>query len=226
MNYILSNIKKKITKEKITHSFKDIIITPFYILTHPLKGFYEFKMEKLRKSYVAIFYLVMMVLTQIISYNGKGFFVNTNNPINFNAFRITLLVLVPVALVTIGNWSITSLFDGKGKMIDIFSVITYSFAPYVWITLPNIVFSNFITLDEVGFYQAFSMIAIVLTGFMIFFGLLVIHEYGLLKTIVTLIFTVLAMGVIIFIVFLFLTIFQQIYSFLYSVYREYVMRFL
>ncbi|MDF2699012.1 MAG: Yip1 domain [Haloplasmataceae bacterium] len=226
MEAILSKLKKIDYKKTFVNILNDLFKVPFYILTHPIKGFSEFKSEKLRKSYVAIFYLVLMFLTLIISYNGNGFLVNQNNPENFNALRIILIVVVPVALITVGNWSITSLFDGKGTMIEIFSVICYSIAPFTWIMLPNIIYSNFLIIEEVGFYEAFQTIAIVLMCFMAFFGLLVIHEYGLLKTFVTLIATVIAIGVIIFIAFLFLTLFQQVYSFGYSVYREYVMRFL
>lgn len=221
---ILKNKTSKIL-DKVKMFLKDIFVTPFYILTHPIKGFEEFKTEGLRKRYVAIFYLIMMCITQIIAYNGKGFLVNNNNPQDYNAFRITLLVIVPVILLTIGNWAFTTLFDGKGKMEEIFSVITYSFAPFVWISLPNILVSNFLIIEEVGFYQAFNMIGIFLTGLMLFFGLLVIHEYGFLKSIVTLIFTIVAIGIIIFIVFLILTIFQQVYSFFESIIREFIMRY-
>jgi len=212
-------------KNVVKMLFNDLFKTPFYLLTHPLKGFEEFKTEGLRKKYVAFFYLFMMALTQVIAYNGRGFLVNTSNADNFNAFRIILLVIVPVVLVTIGNWAFTTLFDGKGNMEEIFSVITYSFAPFVWIALPNILFSNYIIAEEVGFYFAFNTIGIVLTGYMIFFGLLVIHEYGFLKSFVTLVFTIVAIGIIIFIVFLVLTIFQQVYSFLGSIIREFIMRY-
>ena len=204
----------------------DLIKEPFYILFHPIKGFYEFKAENLKKNYVAVFYLLLMIATRILEFNGKGFLVNPNNPNDFNALRIMLLVLVPVFLITVGNWSITSLFDGKGKLNEIFTVICYSFFPYVVIMLPNILYSNFLIISEVGFFNAFSMIAVFGMCFMLFFGLLGIHEYGLLKTIVTIIFTVIAIGVIIFISFLFLTLFQNVYSFVYSFYDEFRSRFL
>ena len=221
-NKIKVNNVRKILSQLWTDLFKE----PFYFLTHPLKGFWEFKFEDRRKNYVAIFYLVLMCITQIISYNKLGFLINRNNPMEFTALKIVLLILVPVVLITIGNWSVTTLFSGKGTMTEIFSVITYSFAPYTWVMLPTIYLSNYVVAEEVVFVNALMTFAVILMVFMAFFGLLVIHEYGLLKSIITLLATVIAIGVMIFIVFLFLTIFQQLYSFIYSIYREYVMRYL
>jgi len=221
----MSRIKDIKYKEMFHKLIKDIFIDPFYILTHPLKGFDEFKFSGMRKRYVAIFYLLMLCLIRIISFNQTGFLVNTNNPDEFNAIKIILLIIVPVVLFTIGNWSFTTLFDGKGKMEEIFSVICYALIPFVWISIPNLIYSNILIAEEVGFYHAFNYLGIFLMIYMAFFGLLVIHEYGVLKNIVSLIFTAVAIGIIIFIGFLILTIFQQLYDFISSIYREFIMRY-
>lgn len=223
---INKRIKQVHVREVLGTLWHDLFKEPFYLLTHPIKGFWEFKHEGRRKNYVAIFYLTLMCITQIIAYNHLGFLINRNNPTQFNALRIILLVVVPVLLITIGNWSVTTLFSGKGSMLEIFSVITYSFAPYTWVMLPTILLSNYVVLEEVVFVSALMSFAVILMIYMAFFGLLVIHEYGLLKSIVTLMATAVSIGVIIFVVFLILTIFQQVYSFFYSIYREYIMRYL
>ncbi len=93
------------------------------------------------------------------------------------------------------------------------------------ITLINIVISNFMTLDELTFYFAIQSFAIVLTGFMLFFGLMMIHEYSVAKNIVTLIATILAIAVILFIIFLMATLFQQIYGFIMTVWDEFKIRY-
>src|SRR5690554_685333 len=114
--------KKTNVKRILKMLYVDLIKTPFYILTHPIKGFEEFKNEGLRKRYVAIFYLIMMCVTQIVAYNGNGFLVNSKNPGEFNALKIILLVIIPVLLVTLGNLAFTTLFEGKGNLEEIFSV--------------------------------------------------------------------------------------------------------
>ena len=213
-------------KSKMKQFYQDCIRMPLYLLTHPIKGFDEFKREKTSKSYVAWFYLVMMILYQVIAFNATGFLVNRNNPKDFNLFLTISLIIFPVAMGTIGNWASTALMDGKGTMTEIFRVICYSFFPIVWLGLTATIISNFITVDEIIFYTFFLSLGTILTGYMMFFGLMGIHEYGLFKNILMLGFTIVAIAVILFVMLLFLSLLQQTFSFIQSVYSEFVMRFL
>lgn len=211
-------------KSKIKTVFNDLFKFPLYILTHPIKGYEEFKYEKKGKTYVAVLYLILMILAVTVAELKTGFLINPIKDQNFNILRTALLVVVPVVLATVGNWSVTSLLDGKGKMLDIFKVITYSLAPYIWFIIPLTFVSNYLILNEVSFYIAFVGIGLFLTGYMLFMGLLVIHEYGLAKTILTIIFTIVAIAIIVFIGILFFTLIQQFTSFVESVYKEFILR--
>lgn len=213
-------------KDMIKNFFHNAFGHPFYLITHPIKGFDEFKREKTSKGEVAVFYLVMMIITQILAYNENGFLINRQNPDDFNLFLTVALVVFPVLIGTVGNWSVTVLMDGKGTMKEIFRIICYAFFPYVWLGLLSTLISNFITIDEVIFFTFFSGMGALLMVYMLFFGLMGIHEYGLLKTIFMIIATVVAIAVILFIMLLFLSLIQQVYSYVSSVYREFVMRFL
>jgi len=206
--------------------FYDCFKMPFYLITHPIKGFDDFKREKTSKLYVAVFYLVMMILTQIIAYNANGFLVNKNDPKDFNLFMTIALVLFPVVIVVIGNWASTALMDGKGTMSDIFRVICYAFFPYVWLGLTATIISNFITTDEIIFFTFFQSFGVLLLAYMVFFGLLGVHEFGLLKNILMIGFTVVAIAVILFVMLLLFSLGQQVYSFIKSIISEFVMRFL
>ncbi|MDD3106734.1 MAG: Yip1 family protein [Bacilli bacterium] len=206
--------------------FYEAFSRPFYLITHPIKGFDEFKREKTSRGDIAIFYLVMMIITQIVAYNKNGFLVNLNNPDDFNLFLTIALVIFPVFIITIANWSSTVLMDGKGTMKEIFRVICYAFFPFVWLGLFSTILSNFITVDEIIFFQFFTGLGTILLGYMVFFGLMGIHEYGLLKNIFMVFATIVAIAVILFIMLLFLSLIQQVYSYIASVYKEFVMRFL
>jgi hypothetical protein len=116
--------------------------------------------------------------------------------------------------------------DGKGTMTEIFRVICYSFFPYVWLGLFATLISNFITADEVIFFTFFQTFGAGLMAYLIFFGLLGIHEFGLFKNIIMIVFTIVAIAVLLFVMLLFLSLIQQVYSFVHSVYTEFSMRFL
>lgn len=223
MNEKTKNILLNV-KSKIKQFFHDAFVFPMYILTHPIKGYEEFKTEKKARPYIAVFYALMMIVSSIVTATMSGFLVKPPTTETFNLGKTILLVLVPILIVAVGNWSITSLFNGKGKLYEILMVICYGLIPYIWLSIPATLVSNYLISEEVAFFTAIISLGVILSAFMIFMGLLVIHEYGLAKTIVTIIFTVVAIAVIIFIGILILTLFQQIYSFLDSVIREVILR--
>jgi hypothetical protein len=212
------------TKNTIKTFFHDIFKFPFYILLHPIKGFEDLKVEKKGKLYVAFFYLFMMIMSVVVTETMIGFLIKSPWSDTFNLGRTALLVIVPIALATIGNWTVTTLLDGKGNMKEIFMVIMYGLIPYIWISIPITLISNFLIREEIQFYYAIMSIGVFLSGYKIFMGLLVIHEYSLIKTILTVIFTAVAVAIMIFIGLLLVTIFQQVYGFLKSLYDELVLR--
>lgn len=212
--------------ETVRTFFRDCFTMPLFLLVHPIRGFDEFKREKKSKGYVAIFYLAMMLLVQVIAYNGIGYLVNKSNPDDFNLFLTMALILFPVAVFTVGNWATAALFDGKGTLNDIFRVLCYSFFPYVWLSFVAVAISNYITIDEIVFYTFFQFLGSFLLGYMVFFGLMGIHEYGLMKTVLMLVFTVVAIAVILFIMILFFSLIQKVISVFRSIYDEFAWRFL
>ncbi|MDD4069796.1 MAG: YIP1 family protein [Candidatus Izemoplasmatales bacterium] len=227
---IMSKFKSFFTRDNLKSKSKmiieDCIKMPVRLMVYPIRGYEEFKYENKSKNYVSIFYLIMMIIAQVIAFNGDGFLVNKNNPNDFNLLMTIALIIFPVAIFVFANWATTALMDGKGNMSQIFRVITYSFFPYVWLSLLASIISNYITADEVVFFTALHTLGIGLLAYMLFFGMLGIHEYGLFKTILMFLFTIVAIAVILFIILLFFSLIQQVYAFVKSLYDEFVMRFL
>ncbi|QVK19524.1 YIP1 family protein [Mycoplasmatota bacterium] len=198
---------------------------PAYILTHPIDGFEQMKREKKGKLSVAFALLFFTCLLQIMNYQYLGFLVNDSNPQELNSIKLTSFIIIFVLLFTIGNWSITTLLDGKGKFKDIFMMVCYSLFPIVLIGYPNILLSHIYTGDEVSFYYIAQGIGSFLLVFLIFLGLLVVHEYSLLRTVATVILTLLAMSVILFISLLLFSLAQQILGFIMGLYQEITWRY-
>lgn len=198
---------------------------PAYILSHPIDGFEQMKREKKGKLSVAFALLFFTCLLQIMNYQYLGFLVNDNNPQYLNSIKLVSFIIILVLLFTVGNWSITTLLDGKGKFKDIFMMVCYSLFPIVLIGYPNILLSHIYTGDEVSFYYIAQGIGTFLLIFLIFMGLLVVHEYSLLRTVATVILTLLAMSVILFISLLLFSLAQQILGFIMGLYQEITWRY-
>ena len=86
--------------------------------------------------------------------------------------------------------------EGKGKYKEILMVTGYALFPLIIIGYPSVFLSNFLTLEEMAFYGLLMYIAYGLTAWMLFMGILNIHQYGLAKTIGSLILTVVSISVI------------------------------
>ena len=197
---------------------------PVYILLHPLKGFEEFKRNKRASMKVSIVFICVLVILNILAFQYSGFEVNDKDIRDLNSFAEIIYIIGPILLVTISNWSVTTLADGKGKLKEIFMMISYSLFPMIWATGIGLILSNFLTGDEIAFYRLALSLGSFLMGYMVFFGIISIHEYGLIKCILTILGTLIASSIIIFILLLGYDLFQRMYGFLYTVYREITLR--
>lgn len=203
---------------------RDYLRFPWYIVTHPIEGFYDMKYEKEGRLIVPIIFLIFSGLVKILNLLYGGFIVNQFNPKFMNSIMQMLYAIVPLLLFCVANWSITTLVDGKGKFKEIIMVVGYATFPYLIITVINTFYSNFIITSESAFYYFFQALAVGIQLLLIFTGTMVIHEFSVKREVVTVLLTIVAMGVIIFIGLLFFSVIQQIHGFLYAIFKEITLR--
>ena len=202
--------------------WSEVVAYPWYVLTHPVRGFSDMKTEKKGKMWVAVVILLLFVLEEIVAYKYTG--IGSTNKINdqtkFSSINILIFTVLPVILITVSNWSVTTLMNGKGKMKEIFIMICYSLMPFITLSFIKVLISNFVTADEAQFITLLNIVAIALLVFMGFMGFVVTHEYGIFKTIGSIILTAVALCIILFIALLIFDLSQQVYGFVYSLYKE------
>jgi hypothetical protein len=201
------------------------ILFPKHILLHPFDGYEAFKRYKKARMSVAIIFILLFAFFRIYQFQYESVLINPNNPLMLNSLQEIFAVLLLVFLFTVGNWSVTTLLEGKGAYKEILMVTGYSLFPLIIIGFPAVFVSNYLTLEEMALYQLMMGIAFALTGWMLFMGLLNIHEYGLFKTIGSLVLTVLSMSVMMFLGLLFFDLIQQFIAFIASIYDELQLRY-
>jgi hypothetical protein len=127
-------------------------------------------------------------------------------------------------LFCVANWSVTSLTNGEGKLKEIFMAICYAMTPLVLTIAPAAIISNFLTTEEAGFYFMVLFIGMAYFLFLAFVGLVTVHNYSPSKAIFTVVLTFLALLIIVFLLALLLTLWQQVLNFINSVYNEIIFR--
>ncbi len=209
---------------KLKKIYNDYIKFPKYVLLHPFDGFEEFKRYKKGKLSVAVVFIVLFAFFRIFQFQYEGFIINENNPLMLNSLQEIFSVLLLIVLFTVGNWSVTTLMEGKGTYKEILMVTGYALFPIVIIGFPSVILSNLLTLEEIAFYELLMALAFVSTGWMLFMGILNIHAYGLAKTLLAFIATVISMLVMMFLGLLFFDLIQQFISFVVAIYEEISLR--
>lgn len=193
---------------------------PKYLLGHPFKGFDEMKSEKRGSLAFCLFVLALSCILNVLEYVYTGFLVNYNNLYRVSTLYLMAVTAFPVALLVTGNWSVTSLMNGKGKYVEIFMVTMYALYPYCILRIVALVLTNVLLLDEMAIVTAIRGIGVALFAFYLFIGLVVIHEYSFGQGVAMVLLTIFAILVIVFVLMLGFSLVSDVFDFLRTVWRE------
>ena len=131
---------------------------------------------------------------------------------------------LPFLVLCLSNWALTTLFDGKGRFRDIYMAMCYALVPYSLIQLPMILVSNCLTYEEGSIYTVMLSLSVIWCMFLVFIGLMEIHDYGPGKTFIFIIVTIVGACVILFLMLVFFSLLSDAVAFFVSFYREIVFR--
>jgi hypothetical protein len=204
--------------------YKKSLRYSMYVITHPLDGFWDLTHEK-RGTYAAantILFLTILVRILALRYTSFQFIQVYWEELNI--FTYIASILFPLLLFVVGNWALTTLFDGKGRLGQVYIATCYALTPYPLINFPLMIFSNFITVDEAEFYSVLGMLALIWVAFIGIFGMSQVHEFSFGKNILFMVATVFAMLVMIFLLMLFFSMVSQGVAYFVSITKEMLYR--
>ena len=210
-------------KEKYRHYLRTLRFA-LYCISHPIDGFWDLTHEKRGSIAAANTILILTLAARIAKLQFTSFIFNKVYWPEVNIFLYLASILFPLALWCVGNWGLTTLFDGKGRLPQIYMATCYAFTPYPLIQFPLIFLSNIVTKDEGDFYGVLSAISIFWCAVLIILAMMQIHEYKLSKTILFSIGTIFAMLVMVFILLLFFSMVSQGVAFFISIGKEILFR--
>lgn len=210
-------------KDKLQHYLATLKFS-LYCITHPLDGFWDLTHEK-RGSYAAAnTILIITLIVRLMKLKFTSFLFLNVYWEELNILMYLASVLFPLMLFVLGNWALTTLFDGKGRLGQVYMTSCYCLVPYPLIQIPLMVLSNIVTADEAEFYSLLSSLSLVWCALLFIAAMGQIHEYSPGKNILFMVFSLFAMMVIIFIILLFFSMITQGVAYFISTGKELMFR--
>lgn len=191
----------------------------FHLMYHPFDGFWDLKHEKRGSVRAAATYVALTIVAFYYQSVGTGYIANPTNSYS-TIFVQILAVGIPLALFVIANWCLTTLFDGEGSFKDIFISCGYALSPMPLLIIVSTLLSNILTAEEMAISTMLTTIAFIWAALLLFFGMSVTHDYTMGKNTITIIGTILAMAIIMFVAILFSSLIAKIVSFVSSLIIE------
>ena len=135
-------------------------------------------------------------------------------------FIQVIAVIVPVVLWVVGNWCLTTLFDGDGSMKDIYIATCYALAPLPLFVTVSTILTNVLTASEGSMVNLLVVIGYVWVAILLFFGMVVTHDYTTGKNVIATVGSIVAMAVIMFIAILFSSLVMKMITFIIAIFTE------
>lgn len=195
-----------------------------HVIVRPFDGFWDLKYEKRGNLKTAFTLVFLLIASFIIQRQLTAFLFNTNNIQRLDIRRELAITLVPFFLWCVANWCLTTLMDGEGSFKDIIMATAYSLVPIIIVNILLTIISHGLTLEEQEFYNVIAGISAVWSGWLLFVGIMTVHQYSIKKTFFTILLTIVGMGIISFIGVLFFSLIQQMVAFVSTVYKELTLR--
>lgn len=201
-------VNKAATLKRGRRTYKEELLYSAHLIFHPFDGFWDLKHENRGSVRGALTFIGLTIVSFCFKYAG------------INVFFEIIGVMLPVMLFVTANWCLTTLFEGEGSFKDIFVATGYAVAPLPFMTILSTALANVLTAEESGILTMINNIAYVWVGILLFFGVMITHDYQLGKNILTIIGTIVGMIVIVFLVALFATLIGKIISFISNIITE------
>jgi hypothetical protein len=193
---------------------------PFYVMRHPFEGYEDLRWKKGYNMRVALVIVLAFFIVSVMRDLLLGFLYGGGEIKIFNVVPYISSTVILFFMWVIGNWALCTLFDGEGSMKNICCVTAFALVPMILSMILCTILSNVLLTTEFAFYSGVEWLGYIWSLIMLLSGMRVVHQYSVPKTLIAVIFTVLAMLVMMFIAVLLMTLFQQVFIFGYSIFTE------
>lgn len=182
-------------------------------MIHPVAGYNEIIEKRDFSIPGSLALCTVLFFAHVLNIQVTGFSFNYNEPQKFNVVLLIFEVYGGLLLWSLSNWAISTLFEGKGRLKEIWVFTTIAAVPYTISVLLNVILSNVLAPDEGIFLSFILFIGCLWSVLLLLTGLIILHDYSLGRVIWSSILSVACIAVVIFLSILLFSLFQQIFGF-------------
>ena len=191
-----------------------------HVVFHPVEGFEDLRWKKKGSMKIALIIVLGLFISMVVRERLRGPQFYMPNDKLFNVIPLLVQSVVFFFTWVIGNWAVCTLFNGEGTLKKICIFSAYALVPYVVCTYISVFLSNFMTQDEAIWVNFVYYVGLCWSIVLLIQAMRAVHQYTFGMTLLSMVATLLAMIIILFLAILLLSLFQQVYVFGYSIYTE------
>ncbi len=191
-------------------------------IRNPRETIYEIKYKNRAGIIGAIVLYVIFVALQILKIYLTGYLFNSVG--RTDGLRTILMSTLPILLLVVCNYYVSSVRDGEGKLKDIFISFIYALSPYLIFALPLFLISNIVTFNEQAIYFMVVGLVYAWCGINIILTVMELHDYSLGKALINIILTLVCFILVIAFVLILYVLGYQLVSYIVNVVKEVAIR--
>lgn len=195
------------------------------VITHPFDGFWNLKWEGNGRVSSATIILFAAVFVNYLCSRFVPYISSTENLQQTNSIIDMVALIALILLFVIANWCLTTLFDGKGAIKDIYIYTCHALMPYVLFSLPVLLIGNLLTNETIMLYTGLNILILAYCIFLVISGTLTVHQFTLSKTILMLVICLAAVAIMVFLIVLCSSLVGNIADFVLGLIREITLRY-
>ncbi len=192
-------------------------------LVHPFESFQSVKFKQMGSAKIAWVILLLYYVVSV-AVDIWGGFMYVIPSAAYNAFYTLLGTVGIVLLWSVCNWGITTLFEGKGTLKQVFVITCYSLIPLVIHKVIYMVCTYLVVPSSTSMLDIVGLVFTVFSFALLMIGLITIHEYSFFKSLGSGILTVVGMLFVGFVLFMVLTLGQSCFTFILNLFTEAIYR--
>lgn len=216
-----NKVKNALTSNKL---YQELAYT-FYFMKHPIDGSYGIKREGKTSNLSVILVGILGLLVFVLSKYFTGFIFSTVRQGEFTVFNDIVVSFVVFVFVVSATYLVCTINDGESTYKQLMHGFVYSLTPYI-IFQPIITFiSNYLTLNEAFVMQFANLIIVTWVLVLIYVAIKELNNYENKENIKIILISIFTMFIGVLIIFVLYLLFNQLFSFFQTIFREAVYRF-